>query len=173
MCIALFPSLNFGYSCIIQFELVQLKIPNYKQITLADVRSPFRTTVGESVTKFWPRKCFTAVILIPAVFLRFFFCLFVFLYRCFKNILNDLIYARCYHPAETKLWRRKKKINRLFYAPLDKTNIRISFLFFHCCSEHVSNYFPESAKTKEISIFHCLVSGKFHRYTLFPFEARQ
>ena len=68
MCIALFPSLNFGYSCIIQFELVQLKIPNYKQITLA---------VGESETKFWPRKCFTAVILIPAVFLRFFFvCLF-------------------------------------------------------------------------------------------------
>lgn len=110
MCIALFPSLNFRYSCIIQFELVQLKIPNYKQITLADVRSPFRTTVGESVTKFWPRKCFTAVILIPAVFLRFFFCLFVFLYRCFKNILNDLIYARCYHPAETKLRRRKKKL---------------------------------------------------------------
>ena len=67
----------------------------------------------------------------------------------------------------------EKKINRLFYAPLDKTNIRSSFLFFHCCSEHVSNYFPESAKTKEISIFHCLVSGKFHRYTLFPFEARQ
>ena len=78
MCIALFPSLNFGYSCIIQFELVQLKIPNYKQITLADVRSPFRTTVGES--EIWPRKCFTAVILIPAVFLRFFF--FVCLFFC-------------------------------------------------------------------------------------------
>ena len=85
MCIALFPSLNFGYSCIIQFELVQLKIPNYKQITLADVRSPFRTTVGESETKFWPRKCFTAVILIPAVFLRFFFVCFFFCIGALKT----------------------------------------------------------------------------------------